>query len=83
MTTLIRRRLKALERLDGADVKRPILVITRYNSEPIGIKMPPPIPDVLRLPNESWNDLVVRAATRVPAATPVLLFAEYADEGAG
>lgn len=82
MTTPIRRRLEALECLDGADVQRPLLVITRYDSEPIGIEMQPLLPDVLRLPNESWDALVARAAARVPGATPVLLFAKYADEGA-
>ncbi len=82
MTGPIRRRLDALECADGAASKRPLLIITRYDSEPIGIQMPPPLPDVLRLPNESWDALVARAAARVPGAAPVLLFAKYADVGA-
>ena len=77
MSAPIRRRLEALECLEWADAQRPILVITRYDGEAIGIN------DVLRLPGESFDDLVARAAARVPGATPVLLLATYADDGAG
>lgn len=76
MTAPIRRRLEALECLEGADAPRPLLVITRYDGEPIGIN------DVLRLSGESFDDLVARAAARVPAASPILLLAKYADDGA-
>ena len=82
VTAPIRRRIEALERLEGDAAQRPILVITRYDSEPVGIEMPPPLPDVVRSPGESFDDLVARAAACVPRATPVLLFAKYADEGA-
>ena len=82
MAAPIRRRLEALECADGAASQRPLLIITRYDGEPFGIEMPPPLPDVLRLPGESFDELVARAEARVPGATPVLLFAKYADKGA-
>ena len=82
MTAPIRRRLEALERMEGADGQRPLLVITRYDGEPVGIEMPLPMPDVPRLPGESFDDLVARAAARVPGGVPVLLLAKYADEEA-
>lgn len=81
MTAPIRRRLDALECLEGAAAQRPLLVITRYDGEPIGMEMPPPLPDVLRLPGESVDALAARASARIPGVTPVLLFAKYDDEG--
>ena len=82
MAAPIRRRLEALECADGAASQRPLLIITRYDGEPFGIEMPPPLPDVLSLPNESWDALVARAAARVPGGMPALLLAKYADDGA-
>lgn len=82
MTAPIRRRLEALECSEGAEGQRPLLVITLYDREPVGIAMPPPLPDVLRLPGESFDALAARAAARIPGAAPVLLFAKYAAEGA-
>ena len=65
MTAPIRRRLDALERSDEHEQRGPFVVITRTGCEPIGSGAPHPSRlDVLRLPGETWDALVVRVASQ-------------------
>ena len=61
MTAPIRRRLDALERSDEHEQRGPFVVIAGTGCGPIGFGAPHPFRlDVLRLPAETWDALVVR-----------------------
>lgn len=81
MTAPIRRRLDALERSDRPELQSPFIVFTRSGREPVGIASPHPLPDVLRLPGETWDALMARAAAQFRGLGPVVVFAQYSDEG--
>ena len=82
MTAPIRRRLDALERSGNSEVQSPFIVITRSGREPVGIAAPHPLPDVLRLPGETWDALMARTAAQFRGLGPAVVFAQYADNGA-
>ena len=75
MTAPIRRRLDALERVDGHELQGPTVVTVWTGREPIAIGAPHPSRlDALRLSGETWDALVVRVASQLRGLGPTVVY---------
>lgn len=75
----IERRLEALEAFRGAE-RAPLLVVEWAEVEPVGIgAVSGRLPQVERLPGESWDACINRAGALARGPGPLLAFALYAQ----
>jgi hypothetical protein len=73
------RRLRVLERARETRERSPLLVIEfGSDREPVGIQgVAGRLPDVVRMPGESWAECIERAASLVRGRGPAMALALY------
>lgn len=78
----LERRLRTLERANVArGCSAALIVVSGGDREPVGIcAVEGRLPEIERMPGESWSDCIERAVEMVRGLGPVMAMARYRDE---